>query len=109
MHVVCETMMFAQSLIDDGINVVKALTKNGSVVPGAGATEIELARLVSDFGDTCTGLEQVIITVNKSKFPSILLSNTLKHLKEFLTFSQRTLVILEQRWCPICTPHINKA
>ena len=37
--------------IDDGINTFNALTKDGRVVPGAGATEIELAKQLTSYGE----------------------------------------------------------
>ncbi|EGD76674.1 T-complex protein 1 subunit theta [Salpingoeca rosetta] len=47
--------------LDDGINAYKSLTKEQRFLPGGGATEIELARLITKFGDTCSGLEQYAI------------------------------------------------
>ncbi|KXS21660.1 T-complex protein 1 [Gonapodya prolifera JEL478] len=47
--------------IDDGVNVVKALAKDGRLVAGAGATEIELARRLAAFGDKTPGLAQYSI------------------------------------------------
>lgn len=44
--------------IDDGVNTVRSLLKDGRLVPGAGATEIELARRVGDFGEKTPGLAQ---------------------------------------------------
>ncbi|KAJ6136489.1 hypothetical protein N7512_001649, partial [Penicillium capsulatum] len=44
--------------IDDGVNVIKAVTKDPRLVPGAGATEIQLVRRISDFADRTPGLPQ---------------------------------------------------
>ncbi|CAJ0928665.1 unnamed protein product, partial [Mesorhabditis belari] len=47
--------------IDDAVNTYKALTKDGKVVVGAGAVEIELASQIEKWGDKCPGLEQYAI------------------------------------------------
>ncbi|PSN34362.1 T-complex protein 1 subunit theta [Blattella germanica] len=47
--------------IDDGVNTFKGLTKDGRCVPGAGATEIELARQIASYGETLPGLEQYAV------------------------------------------------
>ncbi|KAJ1367654.1 T-complex protein 1 subunit theta [Parelaphostrongylus tenuis] len=47
--------------VDDAINTYKALTKDGKVLPGAGAVEIELARQIENYGEKCPGLEQYAI------------------------------------------------
>lgn len=47
--------------VDDGVNVIKALVKEGAegrMVPGAGATELELARRVEAYGNSLKGLSQ---------------------------------------------------
>lgn len=44
--------------LDDGINVFKMLTRDPRLVAGAGATEFELERQVSQFARTLPGLEQ---------------------------------------------------
>eukprot|EP00475_Leptophrys_vorax_P020923 TRINITY_DN28684_c0_g1_i1.p1 TRINITY_DN28684_c0_g1~~TRINITY_DN28684_c0_g1_i1.p1 ORF type:complete len:553 (+),score=68.32 TRINITY_DN28684_c0_g1_i1:434-2092(+) len=47
--------------VDDGINTYKALCRDSRVVPGGGATEIELARRLKQFGRTQVGLDQYAI------------------------------------------------
>jgi T-complex protein 1 subunit theta len=47
--------------IDDGVNAVKALTKDGRLVPGAGATEMQLVERLSAFADRTPGLHQYAI------------------------------------------------
>lgn len=44
--------------IDDGVNTVRSLLKDGRLVPGAGAIEMELAKRVGEFGDKTPGLAQ---------------------------------------------------
>lgn len=44
--------------IDDGVNVIKALLKDPRLVPGAGATELELAKRVDAYGSGLKGLSQ---------------------------------------------------
>ncbi|EAU91967.2 t-complex protein 1 [Coprinopsis cinerea okayama7 len=44
--------------IDDGVNVIKSLLKDPRLVPGAGATELELAKRVDTYGSTLKGLSQ---------------------------------------------------
>lgn len=46
--------------VDDGVNVIKALVKDpeGRMVPGAGATELELASRVETYGAGMRGLSQ---------------------------------------------------
>jgi T-complex protein 1 subunit theta len=47
--------------IDDGVNVVKAVTKDPRLVPGAGATELQLAERISGYADKTPGLAQYAI------------------------------------------------
>ncbi|XP_047119859.1 T-complex protein 1 subunit theta [Schistocerca piceifrons] len=47
--------------VDDGVNTFKGITRDGRFVPGAGATEIELARQIASFAETRPGLEQYAI------------------------------------------------
>ncbi|XP_065907304.1 T-complex protein 1 subunit theta-like [Dysidea avara] len=47
--------------VDDGINTFRTIVKDKRFVPGAGATEIELARQLSSYAQTCPGLEQYAI------------------------------------------------
>jgi len=47
--------------VDDGVNMVRAMTRNGKFVPGAGAVEIELARRLNKYANTIGGVEQYAI------------------------------------------------
>ncbi|KAI9353582.1 chaperonin Cpn60/TCP-1 family [Obelidium mucronatum] len=47
--------------VDDGVNVIKAAVKDGRLVAGAGATEIELARRLAEIGERTAGLNQYAI------------------------------------------------
>ncbi|KAJ1838349.1 T-complex protein 1 subunit theta, partial [Coemansia sp. RSA 2708] len=48
----------AERAVDDGVNVVKSLTKDARLVPGACAAEMELARHVQDLADQTPGIAQ---------------------------------------------------
>jgi len=47
--------------IDDGVNTFKALTKDGRLVPGGGAVEVEIASQISSYAETLPGLEQYAV------------------------------------------------
>lgn len=44
--------------LDDGIHSVRALTGDGRLLPGAGATELELSKRLKAFADEVKGLDQ---------------------------------------------------
>jgi len=44
--------------IDDGVNVIKSLIKDPRMVPGAGASEMELAKRIDAYGSGLIGLSQ---------------------------------------------------
>ncbi|KAM7193261.1 putative T-complex protein 1 subunit theta [Naviculisporaceae sp. PSN 640] len=47
--------------VDDGVNVIKSITKDARLVPGAGATEIELVERIQAVADKTQGLAQYSI------------------------------------------------
>ena len=47
--------------VDDGVNVVKAITRDAKLVPGAGATEMQLVERISAYGEKTPGLAQYAI------------------------------------------------
>lgn len=47
--------------IDDGVNAIKAITKDPRLVPGAGATEMQLVERITHFADKTPGLPQYAI------------------------------------------------
>jgi len=74
--------------IDDGVNTFKALTKNATIVPGAGATEIELAAKIAAYGDTIPGLEQYAVRKFSTAleiFPKTLAENSGTHASELIS------------------------
>lgn len=65
--------------IDDGVNTFKGITRDGQFVPGAGATEIELAAQLAQYADTLPGLEQYAahrFATALEVFPKILAENS---------------------------------
>jgi chaperonin GroEL (HSP60 family) len=49
--------------IDDGVHAAKTACKDGKLVPGAGATEMEMALKIRTFADTCPGLVPLTMTI----------------------------------------------
>jgi T-complex protein 1 subunit theta len=47
--------------VDDGVNVVKAITRDARLVLGAGATEMQLVERITAFGERTPGLPQYAI------------------------------------------------
>nr|WCZ58364.1 T-complex protein 1 subunit theta [Paratrimastix eleionoma] len=47
-----------ERVINDGVNVFKAMTRNAKFVAGGGACEIELSRQLESYGQTIPGLQQ---------------------------------------------------
>lgn len=47
--------------VDDGVHACRQLCKDGRLVPGAGATEMELAVQIRNYADSCPGLDQYAI------------------------------------------------
>lgn len=47
--------------IDDGVNTYKGICRDGRLVAGAGALEMELAKEVTSYGEKCEGLEQYAV------------------------------------------------
>lgn len=47
--------------VDDGVNTIKTLGKDARLLPGAGAVEIALAKIVQDYSKTQPGLDQYAI------------------------------------------------
>ncbi|PWA88688.1 TCP-1/cpn60 chaperonin family protein [Artemisia annua] len=57
--------------VDDGVNTYKALCRDSRIVPGAAATEIEIARKLKEFSFTETGLDQYAIAKYAESFELI--------------------------------------
>ena len=47
--------------VANGVNVVKTLCKDGRLLPGAGATDMNLAVKIHAYGDECPGLDQYAV------------------------------------------------
>ncbi|XWS64618.1 hypothetical protein CRYUN_Cryun05aG0018600 [Craigia yunnanensis] len=57
--------------VDDGVNTYKAMCKDSRIVPGAAATEIELARRLKEFSFKETGLDQYAIAKFAESFEMV--------------------------------------
>ncbi|KAJ8955784.1 hypothetical protein NQ314_006851 [Rhamnusium bicolor] len=65
--------------IDDGVNTFKCISRDGRFVPGAGATEAELAVQLTKYADTLPGLEQYAVrkfATALESFPKALADNS---------------------------------
>ncbi|XP_076640512.1 chaperonin containing TCP1 subunit 8 [Colletes latitarsis] len=74
--------------IDDGVNTFKGLTRDGRFLPGAGATEIELASQLITYADTLPGLEQYAarrFATALEVFPKTIAENSGCHASELLS------------------------
>ncbi|CAL5352087.1 unnamed protein product [Camellia sinensis] len=57
--------------VDDGVNTYKAMCRDSRMVPGAAATEIELARRLKEFSFKETGLDQYAIAKFADSFEMV--------------------------------------
>ncbi|XP_015946936.1 T-complex protein 1 subunit theta [Arachis duranensis] len=57
--------------VDDGVNTYKAMCRDSRTVPGAAATEIELAKRVKEFSFKETGLDQYAIAKFAESFEMV--------------------------------------
>ncbi|XP_041034664.1 T-complex protein 1 subunit theta-like [Carcharodon carcharias] len=60
-----------EEAIKDGVNAYKTLSQDKRMLPGAGATEMELALRVVSYGQTCPGLDQYAIQEYARSFESV--------------------------------------
>ncbi|PQQ04506.1 T-complex protein 1 subunit theta [Prunus yedoensis var. nudiflora] len=74
--------------VDDGVNTYKAMCKDSRIVPGAAATEIELARRLKEFSFKETGLDQYAIAKFAESFemvPKTLAENAGRNAMEIIS------------------------
>ncbi|XP_052174243.1 T-complex protein 1 subunit theta [Diospyros lotus] len=57
--------------VDDGVNTYKAMCRDSRMIPGAAATEIELARRLKEFSFKETGLDQYAIAKFSESFEMV--------------------------------------
>uniref|UniRef100_A0A0K8SED5 T-complex protein 1 subunit theta n=1 Tax=Lygus hesperus TaxID=30085 RepID=A0A0K8SED5_LYGHE len=65
--------------VDDGVNTFKGLSRDGRFLPGAGAVEIELARIIRGYANEVPGLERYAVArfaEALETFPTTLAENT---------------------------------
>lgn len=74
--------------VDDGVNVYKTCTKDPRLVPGAGATEVELALRLQKLGEAQAGLDQYAIVAFAEALecvPQVLSENAGKKAKDMIS------------------------
>lgn len=74
--------------IDDGVNTFKGMSRDGRFLPGAGATEVELAAQISKYADTLPGLDQYAVrkfATALESFPKTLAENSGNKASELLS------------------------
>ncbi|KAK3135903.1 hypothetical protein QOZ80_5BG0425010 [Eleusine coracana subsp. coracana] len=57
--------------VDDGVNTYKSMCRDSRIIPGAAATEIELARRIKEFSLKETGLDQYAIAKFAESFEMV--------------------------------------
>ncbi|XP_062197666.1 T-complex protein 1 subunit theta-like [Phragmites australis] len=57
--------------VDDGVNTYKSMCRDSRIIPGAAATEIELARRLKEFSLKATGLDQYAIAKFAESFEMV--------------------------------------
>ena len=55
------TLADLERAIDDGVHAAKMACRDGRLVPGAGAAEMDLSVKIKNFADTCPGLDQYAV------------------------------------------------
>ncbi|XP_063812505.1 T-complex protein 1 subunit theta isoform X1 [Pseudophryne corroboree] len=57
--------------VDDAVNTFKVLTRDKRLLPGGGASDIELAKQITSYGETCPGLDQYAIKKFAEAFEAV--------------------------------------
>lgn len=79
--------------VDDGVNVYKACTKDPRMLPGAGASEIELSLRLQKLGEAQAGLDQYAIVAFAEALecvPQVLSENSGKKAKDMISMLYAT-------------------